>query len=116
MLDAALRDGVIFSAYAKLPVGITAYEAHKVIGVIVVIDVHTGIVLQAECTLATKVANDFMAQLLIGYNFDTGLEPLYNMIDKHHQGSSKKAVLTAVRMLYDKYISYKNGEGFDYYD
>lgn len=116
MLDESLRDGVIFSAYAKLPAGITAYEAHKVIGVIVVIDVHTGKVLQAECTLATRVASDFIAQLLVGYNFNDGLEDLYNTIDKHHQGSSKKAVLTAVRMLYDKYISYKNGEGFDYYD
>ena len=53
MLDATQRSSVIFSAYAKLPAGITAYEVHKVIGVVVEIDMHTGRILQAECTLAT---------------------------------------------------------------
>ena len=42
MLDATQRSSVIFSAYAKLPAGITAYEVHKVIGVVVEIDMHTG--------------------------------------------------------------------------
>lgn len=41
MLDATQRSSVIFSAYAKLPAGITAYEVHKVIGVVVEIDMHT---------------------------------------------------------------------------
>ena len=39
MLDATQRSSVIFSAYAKLPAGITAYEVHKVIGVVVEIDI-----------------------------------------------------------------------------
>lgn len=43
MLDATQRSSVIFSAYAKLPAGITAYEVHKVIGVVVEIDMHTGL-------------------------------------------------------------------------
>lgn len=47
MLDATQRSSVIFSAYAKLPAGITAYEVHKVIGVVVEIDMHTGRILQA---------------------------------------------------------------------
>ena len=45
-----------------------------------------------------------------------GLEALNAQIEKHYQASAKKAVLTAVRMLNDKFISYKNGEGIDYYD
>lgn len=44
MLDATQRSSVIFSAYAKLPAGITAYEVHKVIGVVVEIDMHTAAV------------------------------------------------------------------------
>ena len=110
MLDATQRSSVIFSAYAKLPAGITAYEVHKVIGVVVEIDMHTGRILQAECTLATKLASDFIAKMLVGYNMNDGLDV------KHYQASAKKAVLTAVRMLNDKFISHKNGEGIDYYD
>ena len=98
MLDATQRNSVIFSAYAKLPAGITAYEVHKVIGV------------------ATKLASDFIARMLVGYNMNDGLEALNAQIEKHYQASAKKAVLTAVRMLNDKFISYKNGEGIDYYD
>ena len=89
MLDATQRSSVIFSAYAKL---------------------------QAECTLATKLASDFIAKMLVGYNMNDGLDELNAMIEKHYQASAKKAVLTAVRMLNDKFISHKNGEGIDYYD
>lgn len=116
MLDATQRSSVIFSAYAKLPAGITAYEVHKVIGVVVEIDMHTGRILQAECTLATKLASDFIAKMLVGYNMNDGLDELNAMIEKHYQASAKKAVLAAVRMLNDKFISHKNGEGIDYYD
>ena len=89
---------------------------HKVIGVVVEIDMHTGRILQAECTLATKLASDFIAKMLVGYNMNDGLDELNAMIEKHYQASAKKAVLTAVRMLNDKFISHKNGEGIDYYD
>lgn len=116
MLDEAQRNSVVFSAYAKLPTGITAYEAHKVIGVVVEVDMHTGEILNAECTLATKVARDFIAKMLIGYNLNDGIQALNAQIEKHYQASAKKAVLTAVRMLDDKFISFKNGEGIDYYD
>lgn len=51
MLDATQRSSVIFSAYAKLPAGITAYEVHKVIGVVVEIDMHTGRILQRNVRL-----------------------------------------------------------------
>lgn len=116
MLDTAQRSSVIFSAYAKLPSGITAYEVHKVIGVVVEVDMHTGVIVNAECTLATRLASDFIAKMLVGYNLNEGLEDLNQLIEKHYQASAKKAVLTAVRMLHDKFTSYKNGEGIDYYD
>ena len=95
MLDATQRSSVIFSAYAKLPAGITAYEVHKVIGVVVEIDMHTGRILQAECTLATKLASDFIAKMLVGYNMNDGLDELNAMIEKHYQASAKKAFLAS---------------------
>lgn len=116
MLGESQRNSVIFSAYAKLPSGITAYEVHKVIGLVVEIDMHSGRIMQAECTLATKLASDFISKMLVGYNMNDGMEALNAQIEKHYQASAKKAVLTAVRMLNDKFISYKNGEGIDYYD
>lgn len=93
MLDATQRSSVIFSAYAKLPAGITAYEVHKVIGVVVEIDMHTGRILQAECTLATKLASDFIAKMLVGYNMNDGLDELNAMIEKALSGKCQKSCI-----------------------
>lgn len=51
---------------------------------------HTGRILQAECTLATKLASDFIAKMLVGYNMNDGLDELNAMIEKHYQASAKK--------------------------
>ena len=64
---AANDDGlVLFSGYAKLPVGITASEMYKVIGVILVVRVETGEIVEADCTLATTVARQYVASTLLG--------------------------------------------------
>lgn len=53
MLNEQSNERVLFSGYAKLPVGITAAEMYKVIGVIVVVDMKSGLIVKADCTLAT---------------------------------------------------------------
>lgn len=106
MLNEQSNERVLFSGYAKLPVGITAAEMYKVIGVIVVVDMKSGLIVKADCTLATELARQYIAQCLIGYNLSNGHEELQNQ----YQGSAKKAVATAMRIIYDKYRSFKNGE------
>ena len=76
MLNEQSNERVLFSGYAKLPVGITAAEMYKV----------------------------------IGYNLSNGHEELQNILERQYQGSAKKAVATAMRIIYDKYRSFKNGE------
>ena len=44
MLNEKQHETVLFSGYAKVPVGITAAEVYKVIGLVVVVDVETGII------------------------------------------------------------------------
>lgn len=56
MLNEQSNERVLFSGYAKLPVGITAAEMYKVIGVIVVVDMKSGLIVKADCTLATELA------------------------------------------------------------
>ena len=94
----------------KLLVGITAAEMYKVIGVIVVVDMKSGLIVKADCTLATELARQYIAQCLIGYNLSNGHEELQNILERQYQGSAKKAVATAMRIIYDKYRSFKNGE------
>jgi hypothetical protein len=99
---------ILFSGYAKLPTGITASEIYKVIGVVLVIDEDSGIILEADCTLATAVARNHVSGILMGKSI-TNPDNLVRIVDKTYQGSAKKAVITAIRIIYDKYRSYKEG-------
>lgn len=100
---------VLFSGYAKLPAGITASEMYKVIGLIVLIDVEKDIIVEADCTLATKLANKHVSGALIGRSIKDGVDPLVRIVDQIYQGSAKKAIITALRIIYDKYRSHKEG-------
>ncbi|MDR2005731.1 MAG: DUF3870 domain-containing protein [Acidaminococcales bacterium] len=98
---------VLFSGYAKLPTGITASEIYKLIGIIVLVDVSTGMVVEADCTLATDLARRHVSKSIVGYDLNRGCEPLQQILDRVYQGSAKKAVTTVIRIIYDKYRSYK---------
>lgn len=98
---------VLFSGYAKLPAGITASEIYKLIGIIVVVDINTGVVLEADCTLATALARKHVSEAIVGYNLNEGCDHLQQILERVYQGSAKKAVATALRIIYDKYRSYK---------
>ncbi|MDR3349049.1 MAG: DUF3870 domain-containing protein [Acidaminococcales bacterium] len=98
---------VLFSGYAKLPTGITASEMYKLIGIVVLVDISTGVVVEADCTLATELARRHVSKSIAGYDLNRGNEPLQQMLDKVYQGSAKKAVTTVIRIIYDKYRSYK---------
>ncbi|HWR29134.1 MAG TPA: DUF3870 domain-containing protein [Negativicutes bacterium] len=97
---------VLFSGYAKLPVGITASEMYKVIGVILVIRVETGEIVEADCTLATNVAREYVARILTGQSLKHGPDGVLRNVDKRYQGSAKKAIMTSLRIIYDKYRSF----------
>lgn len=100
---------ILFSGYAKLPTGITASEMYKVIGVVVLIDVEKEVIVEADCTLATKLANRHVSSALVGCSMKSGADPLVRIVDHIYQGSAKKAIITALRIIYDKYKSHKEG-------
>mgnify|MGYP001256539149 CR=1 FL=1 len=72
MLNEQSNERVLFSGYAKLPVGITAAEMYKVIGVIVVVDMKSGLIVKADCTLATELAGNILRSALLVTIFPMG--------------------------------------------
>lgn len=100
---------VLFSGYAKVPTGITASELYKVIGVVAVIDADSGEIVEADCTMATSLARRFVADALTGQSIQYGPEKAIAIIDQVYHGSAKKAIITALRIIYDKYRSYSEG-------
>lgn len=97
---------ILFSGYAKLPTGITASELYRLIGIIVVVDVKTGIIVKADCTLATELARQHVISFIEGYNLNEGPEKLQEIFERVYQGGAKKAIVTVLRIIYDKYRSY----------
>ncbi len=104
---------VLFSGYAKLPAGITASELYKTIAITVLVDVETGLIIEADCTLATQLASKHISHIIKGYNLNDGPEPLCQVIDRIYQGNAKKAIATAIRIICDKYRNYRIEYGTD---
>lgn len=94
---------VLFSSYAKLPTGTAASEMYKVMAIVILVDIETGIVVDADCTLSTKLSERFIASKIVGYNFNDGIEGLLKHINVVYHGSAKKAIISALRIIYDKY-------------
>lgn len=98
---------VLFSGYAKLPAGITASELYKTVAITVLVNVNTGLIIEADCTLATHLASKHISHAINGYNLNDGPEPLCHTIDRIYQGNAKKAITTAIRIICDKYRNYR---------
>lgn len=98
---------VLFSGYAKLPNGTVAGEEYKVMALVVLIDVRKGEIVEADCTLSTRLSERFVISMLVGQKLHTDYEELIECINSTYQGSAKKAILTALRIIYMKYLTYK---------
>lgn len=101
------RSKILFSGYARLPEGTCGAEVVKTIGIIVVVDMNdSGRILDAECTLPTGVARKLIAELLIGQSLAAGPEKLVSQIAAVFQDGSLRAVIAAVRTVYNRYASH----------
>ena len=97
---------ILFSGYARLPSGTVSGQIYRVMALVVLIDRQTDVIIDADCTLSTPMSAQFVARLLVGKSLRNGPENLTQLIEKFYQGSAKKAIITAIRIIYDKYLAY----------
>ena len=74
----------------------------------VVIDSQTNIILDAQATTVLKITNDFIAQLLVGHNIIDELDKIILNISSSYFGLSQKAIMAAVKDIYNQYSQYKS--------
>lgn len=102
---------VFFTGYAKLPSSITAEKLYEVIAVGIEVEPATGIIMDCDCTLATIVARNFFKKLVVGYNLNFGIEGLTKRFEKRYHGSARKAIVTGLKIVFEKWVLYKeNGK------
>ena len=97
---------VLFSGYARLPQGISSSYVHETMGLVVLVDISTSIIVDAECTLSTRTSERFISNILVGHSLAEGMDTLAHKIDRHYEGNSKKAIITALRSIFSIYRSY----------
>lgn len=94
---------VLISGYAKLPANITSEEVYKTLVVVALVDIEFGTIVNAECSVVTDVAKNFIASMIIGYNLNDGPEKLIGRFDALYYGQAKKAIETSLKMIFSKF-------------
>ncbi len=102
---------IYISAYAKLPAGIPSESIYKVIDVGLVINTETGVIKDASFTLITDTASQFLKDLIIGFNVrEEKAEKLFEIISSRYHGSAQKAVIVALKMIFEKFQMYEESQ------
>lgn len=101
------RDTIFVTSYAKLPTAITAEKLYQVIAIGLEVEPLTGEIVDGDCTLATELGRDFFKRVVIGHNIETGSEELMKEFETRYQGSARKAILTALKLVHGQWISMK---------
>lgn len=100
---------VLFSGYARLPAGSVSSEVFRILGLVVVVDLEKGTILEAECTLSTSLSSRFVTNLLVGNSLCGDMAELIERINTIYQGTAKKAIIAALRIIAEKYALYIAG-------
>lgn len=93
---------IFLTGYAKLPKGITATELYHVIAVGLIVDKETGIIVDADCSLVTRVAREFFKELVVGKNLND-YQALQTVFKEKYYGSAKKALISALKTCNEKF-------------
>jgi hypothetical protein len=94
---------VLVTGYSKVPAKTSAADVYSVIGVCMEVDVNTGNILEADCTLVTDLSRKFVVGLLKGQIL-TNISDLEERFRNGYQGSAKKALVTAMKICHDRYL------------
>ncbi|MGI6096533.1 MAG: DUF3870 domain-containing protein [Dethiobacteria bacterium] len=98
---------ILVTGYAKLPHNIAATHSKQGIILALEIDPQTSKVVDAECTVRTNLAQKFIRELIVGADLINGFDKLLVDIEKHYLGGANKAIITALKVVHSKYLSYR---------
>ncbi|WP_257985448.1 DUF3870 domain-containing protein [Bacillus sp. V5-8f] len=95
---------VLVTAYAKAPQGSAMYEIYKHAGIVLEINPSNHVIVNAEFTFITDLAQDFFRRMTIGYNLSNGVDTLVKHIETHYFAPSSGSVIVALKAAYKRYI------------
>ena len=93
---------VLVTGYAKAPRGTSIEQIYSYIGVVLEINVETDRVEDAEFTLVTGVAKNFLRDLVVGSNLKH-LDVVLNEIRSRYIVPSREAMIIAIQTAVKRY-------------
>ncbi|MEL7565692.1 MAG: DUF3870 domain-containing protein [Dehalobacterium sp.] len=99
---------IILVGHGALPQGMAAKGIYDHLAIVTEIDCKYGVIVNAQCTLITELANNVINNILKGYCLQDGIDPLINEIINVYRGAAKNAVIASLKDLYREYLKYKD--------
>jgi hypothetical protein len=103
-------DKHLFSGHAQLPNGTDLYESYKYLSVVMVIDIDTGTILESQIPPFCSLSSNFVSEIFNGRCIDTDLEDIFKQIEQTVHTATRRALITAVQTLHNRYIIVKNNK------
>ncbi|WP_340003066.1 DUF3870 domain-containing protein [Oceanobacillus sp. FSL K6-0127] len=97
---------IFVAGHARLPAGMAAKSIYDTLTITAEIDKKYGVIVAANCTLATEHGREFVQQLLRGYSLQDGMEKPIEMVKQHYLGKAGNALSSALNDLYKQYVNY----------
>jgi hypothetical protein len=94
---------VVLVGYGKFPQNTSAEQVHQVLAIAVRLDWASNRIIDASTTLLTRVAEEFICELLSGMDLNTGAEGFIERIKTDYHGHAQKAIIAAFRDLIGRY-------------
>lgn len=94
---------VLITAYAKAPQNTSMYENYKYVGIVLEIHKESHIIINAEFTFVTNLAQDFFKRMIVGYDFSKDISPLIEEIANDYLAPSQQAVIVALKVAHQRY-------------
>jgi len=95
------------TGYGKLPLTSAASKVYEAIVVAVTIDPANSTIIEADSNLVTALGREFLSKLVEGYCLDDGVEGLEERLERYYHGSARRALVTALYNIYNRYEAFQ---------
>lgn len=101
------RELLFVTGYGKLPLTSAASKVYEAIVVAVTIDPANSTIIEADSNLVTALGREFLCKLVEGYCLDDGVEGLEERLERYYHGSARRALVTALYNIYNRYEAFQ---------
>ncbi len=95
---------MFIAGHGKLPTGSAAKAVFEMLAVTVEVDKRFGVILEADCTLATDLGRQMVRQLLRGYSLREDMDLIRKSVTDSYFGKVKSALLAALNDLEAEFV------------